>query len=254
MLNAGTIAEANPGLYGRDIHVTARTTSTNADLLAQAKAGAPAGRVLISEEQTGGRGRLGRSWHSPAGKNIYLSLLIRPVLAHPEDLPALALVAGVAVAGAVREISSIRATVKWPNDVLVDGRKLSGILTEATDTSPIALVVGIGLNVNQISFPPELAPIATSMFLELGRGSDRNFVTAALLRHLHQRIELVEQGGLAQVLAEWTDLSATIGATVRTEEGLTGRAVAIDPSGALLISDAKGETHKIIGGLVKEVD
>jgi BirA family biotin operon repressor/biotin-[acetyl-CoA-carboxylase] ligase len=253
VLTAAAIAAADPGPVGSDLSVVECTGSTNDDLVRAARLGAPAGRTLVAEEQTRGRGRLGHAWHSPAGTNLHLSVLLRPSRVEIESVPVLALVAGVAVAEAVMETAALPARLKWPNDVLIDGRKVSGILAEIADTSPLALVVGVGINVNVRFFPPDLESIATSIFRETDRDTDRAVLAAAMLRGMHRRFEEAEQGGLASVLERWRTLSSTIGRIVRTADGVEGRAVDVDPTGALLVTDASGEIHSVVGGQIREI-
>ena len=169
MLTAEAIAREEPGPWGAHVAVAEVTGSTNHDLMAAARAGAGHGQVLFAEEQTRGRGRLGRHWHSPRGVNLYFSVLLYPPRLDITQFPPFALVAGLAVAEAIHEATGLSAKVKWPNDVLIGRRKVAGLLTEALPGSPAGLVVGVGLNVNQDRFPPDLREIATSLALATGQ-------------------------------------------------------------------------------------
>ena len=161
---------------GFELHVVAATDSTNADVATAARAGAAEGHVVVAEFQTGGRGRLSRTWVSPARAGLTFSVLLRP----PQLSGWIPLLAGVAVVRALREHGGVQATVKWPNDVLVDDRKLAGILCEYA--APDAVVVGIGLNVSTRA--DELpGPPATSLLLESGV-TDRTVLLPAILRSL----------------------------------------------------------------------
>jgi len=223
-----------------DVRVVPRTASTNADVAAAARAGAPEGLVISAESQDAGRGRLGRQWTSPPRAGIAVSALLRPV-----DVPVarygwLPLLTGVAVAEAVRRVGQVDASLKWPNDVLVDGRKLGGILVEAHDG---ALVVGIGLNVTLRT--DELpVPTATSLAIAGAACADRAPVLRGVLRSLaHWYLRWreakgdVEESGLRQA---YLFHCATIGRDVRVElpGGATaeGPAQDIDPDGRLVVA------------------
>jgi BirA family biotin operon repressor/biotin-[acetyl-CoA-carboxylase] ligase len=229
------------------------TGSTNDDLKVAARAGALEGSVLIAEAQREGRGRLGRSWHSPAGANLYLSVLLRPDLDDLVSLPVLALVAGVAVAEAIDEVTRVPTRLKWPNDVMVGGRKLAGILAEVGDTKPMALVLGIGINVNQRDFPEDLEEIATSLLICRGVETDRATLVAAVLRHLHLRTAQFEREGSDQLLECWMARSRTMGSRIRTSDGREGRISGLDSSGALRATDDSGRTFRVVGGPIQEI-
>lgn len=255
MLTAAEVLAAAPGPLCRELTVLDRTVSTNDDLLAEARDGAREGRVIVAEEQTGGRGRRGRAWHSPPGANLYLSALLRPSAKPAAALPPLSLVVGLAVAEAVAEVApGLEPLVKWPNDVLVRGRKLAGVLNELVGCpgSGLALVVGVGINVNQEAFPDELRELATSLRLETGRPHARAPLAAAVLRRLHARLAQVDAQGLAPVLAAWAARSSTLGRRVTCQGGPEGIATGLAPDGALLVTDDSGETHQVSAGLISE--
>ena len=245
-------ALVRPGGLWRDVEVTAVTGSTNADLLARAARGEPEGAVLAAEQQTAGRGRLGRSWVSPPRAALTFSVLLRPAAVPRASLGWLPLLAGVAVTAAVRTTAAIDAGLKWPNDVLA-GRaapgaapgKLGGILAEAAGD---AVVVGIGLNVSagraELPPPGPGALAATSLYLEQARSLDRGELLAAILAGLERRYLTwcrfsgdTERSGLR---AEYTRLCATLGRPIRAElpsgRVLDGLAAGIDAGGRLLVS------------------
>src|SRR5579883_3273587 len=170
------------GVFGRRVHHFFRVDSTQRAALAAAAAGETHGTLFVAEEQTAGRGRQGHSWASPAGQGIYLSLILRPP-GPPAGALALNLAAGIAVADAARAAAGVDADLRWPNDLLVHGRKAGGVLLEmsAEATRIQHLVLGIGVNVNQSEFPPELAPLATSLRLAAGRPLSRLEVLAEIL-------------------------------------------------------------------------
>src|SRR5262245_25591061 len=188
-------------------HAVCASTS---DLVAErARAGAPAGLVIAADAQTAGRGRLGRSWHSPAGANLYVSLLLRPRRPAAE-IPPLTLLAGAAIARAIAPLG-VSPRLKWPNDVqLVDAadrrRKLAGVLTEMASAGERVehVVVGVGVNVNVTAFPAELAERATSLRLALGAPVDRARVLAAVLNAFEPLYEEFEQHGPAAAVAAFS--------------------------------------------------
>jgi BirA family transcriptional regulator, biotin operon repressor / biotin---[acetyl-CoA-carboxylase] ligase len=224
------------------IDVRPRTTSTNADLAAAARAGAEEGVVIIAEEQYAGRGRLGRSWETPPRAAVLMSLLLRPRLP-VHALPLLPLLTGVAVVESVRGVGRAPATLKWPNDVLVTGRKLGGILVERLDD---AVVVGIGINVSTRADEAAVTT-ATSLALE-GGATDREPLVKELLRSFSRRYRaFLDASGSAQaVLPAYRAVCETIGSDVGVElpggRTVTGRAVDVDDGGRLVVAAADGTT------------
>lgn len=215
---------------------------------------APEGLVVAADTQHGGRGRLGRSWHSPAGENLYVSLLLRPAVP-PENLPPLTLLAGAALARAVGAAGTM-ARVKWPNDLLLDTaegpRKVAGILTEmASDRHRIRhVVVGVGLNVHTTTFPPELADRATSLALHTREPQDRGALLCGFLTAFEELYDRLFIHGPNETLELWRSF-AGLPRRVRHEgDGrvIEGLAVDIDPTGALLIRDDAGLLHRAISG------
>jgi len=232
-----------PGSFWTQIDVLAETESTNAVVAAAARTGAPEGLVVTAEHQSSGRGRLGRTWTTPARSAVLVSALLRPTGVRASRWPWLGLLVPLAVAAAVRRVGEVPALVKWPNDVLVEDRKLAGILLERVDGP--AVVVGIGLNVSlrEVEKPH---PAATSLALEGAVTTDRSTVLAAVLRELSARYQawVDADGDPETILPEYRELSATLGRAVRVElpdgsfmEG-TARAVADD--GRLIVDTAEG--------------
>jgi BirA family biotin operon repressor/biotin-[acetyl-CoA-carboxylase] ligase len=232
------------------------------DLAAErARAGAAAGLVIAADAQTRGRGRLGRSWHSPSGDNLYVSLLVRP--ARPAaEIPPLTLLAGAAVARAV-EALGVAPRLKWPNDVqLVDGndpqdrivrrRKLAGVLTEMASAGDHVehVVVGVGINVNATAFPAELADRATSLRLATGQAIDRARVLAAVLNAFEPLYDDFERRGPAVAVAAFNDYAA-LPERCRIDERLQGVALGVDPDGALRLRDDAGRIHRVISGEIQ---
>lgn len=216
------------------------TGSTNADLAAAAEEGAPAWTVLVAGHQEGGRGRLGRTWESKPGMSLLVSILLRPSLA-PDDAPLLSLAAAVAVTEACMNAAAPMARCKWPNDVVVGGRKLGGILVEASVTGGRIdhVVIGIGINVSQAEddFSPDLRATATSLAIE--GGADHAGVLRHVLAGLRRMIE-PQEGLRDRVPPRYRELCATLGRRVRAslggDEVIEGVAVDIGPRGELLVN------------------
>lgn len=225
--------------------------STNAALLADARAGAPEGAVLVADHQSAGRGRLGRRWEAPPGSSLLVSVLLRPPLG-VEHAHLTTVATALAASDAVDELVGFRPRLKWPNDLVVDDRKLAGILAEAVVTGPRldAVVVGMGLNVN---WPEPFSEEATACNLVAGHDVDR----AALLVRFLERLDehygaLREAGGRQLVVAAARRLSATLGRRVRVElpagEVIEGRAVDITADGNLLVEATPGRLRRIAVG------
>ena len=251
-------AELAPHLAGRwrDIRWLAETDSTQRVARELARAGAPEGTVVIAEAQTAGRGRLGRTWHSPRGVNLYCSIVLRPPLS-PAAVPQVALVAGVAAAAALAETPGLAPRLKWPNDVLIDGRKVAGILTEmeaeVERVHHVILGIGVNLNAPRAAFPPELRERATSLFLATGRRVDRAAVTGRLLAALEARYGRFLEGGFEAVRAEWESYSCLTGTDVRVasaEGEMAGRVLGLDTDGALMLARPDGTSTRIVAGEV----
>lgn len=241
--------------YGRSISYRALTHSTNDDARDARNAGAQPGHVVVADAQSGGRGSRGRAWLSPAGTDLYLSIVDRLPLALAE-LPPLTLAVGLGVADAVDELlggsSAARAQVKWPNDVQIAGKKCAGILIEASTGLPggDALVIGIGLNVNRSEFPAELAGSATSLCSSRGGAEqlDRSYALQVLLERVEQRVDaFVHQDAAATVQALVPRL-ALLGLAARCDE-LEGVVRGVDPSGALLFETERGIQQVVAGRL-----
>lgn len=256
---------ASTGLSGTrfsDLRWVESTGSTNADLLAEAAEGAPDGRVLVAEHQTAGRGRLGRTWEAPAGASLLFSVLIRPDLP-VERLPMVPLAVAVAASDACDTVAGVRPLLKWPNDLLLEtpggGRKLAGILSEASfkGGQAVAVVVGMGINVNwPTELPAELASIATSLNHHLrgdraGTEVDREALLVSLLTGFAAALDcLSDPDGPEALLMRYRHLSATLGQKVRVDLGssaITGFAADLTPEGHLLVEMA-GELVPISAG------
>lgn len=244
------------GIVGREILTLSCVDSTNTYLKNAALHGAAEGTVVVADAQSAGRGRLGRSFQSPAGKGVYLSVLLRPSMPPERLLPVTALTA-VAVCRALREVCGAEAEIKWPNDVLLDRRKIAGILTEAVmpQEGKTCLVIGIGINVAQTAedFSPEVAALATSLRMQ-GKEISRETLVPPLLARLDEMYEALRSGNLQPWLAEYRRRCATLGKPVRLrnlaggEE--TARAEAVDEQFGLVVRTAEGTVKTVRGGEV----
>lgn len=234
---------------GRPLHFYAETDSTNARIAALAAAGAAEGALAVAELQTAGRGRRGRAWQAPAGTGIWMSLLLRPAIP-PTQAPLLTLLAGLAVTAAIRGETGLSPQIKWPNDILLDGKKLVGILTEMDgDMDAVrAVTLGIGINVNTEAFPPELADTATSLLLAGGRAYDRAALLARVLAEFEARYDVFLTAGFAPFLAEYRADCMTIGAEVWVigREYWAGTALDITPEGELLVRRADTGAEEVV--------
>lgn len=244
----------NTTVFGRKAVLLTSTLSTQGDVLKLAEKGQAEGAVVIAEEQTGGRGRFGRQWFSPPGKGIWMSVLLRPDLPL-QHTPQLTLLTGVAVCRAVRACSGADAGIKWPNDLLIDGRKVCGILLESTveDHEVRYCIAGIGVDVNfdPEDYPEDLTTIATSLKMETGQSIDRTKLTAAILTELEQLYYLYQKEGFGVISALWEALSVSMNReiTVTNPHGvIEGKAIGLDPSGALIVEKHDGEHTLIISG------
>jgi BirA family biotin operon repressor/biotin-[acetyl-CoA-carboxylase] ligase len=258
---ADALRQAGPrlGIFAGRLAWFPTIGSTN-DVAAQhAERGAPEGTVIVADEQTAGRGRLGRVWASPPGAGLYVSAVLRP---SRDAVPLLTIAAGVAAADAVEAATGLASALKWPNDVYVGTRKLAGILAEVTpdrragataERAPYTVILGIGLNVLPAAYPPDIAARATSLEGELGRSVDRGALLAELLAALAARYDLLQRGGGAAIAAAWRRRAMPLlNRRVRWTAGgaeRTGVAENIDDAGALLVRTAAG-LERIISGEV----
>jgi len=239
------------GLLGREIHVYQRVGSTNDVALRLASEGHPEGTVVLADEQTHGRGRYGRSWHSLGGRGLWFSVILRP-RGHARLGWLLPLAASLSVVLALRRDFNVVAQTKWPNDVVVAGRKIAGVLVEGqvSGHKQSWAVVGIGVNVNHQlgDFPSTLREKATSLQVVTGRESDRADLLASILSSLEQvYIQAVRDE--QPVLRDWLDCCAHVNrlVSVATAQGpLTGRFVGVDSDGRLELRGRNGELLRVV--------
>ncbi len=254
MDDRNTAAEARlhsllPG-YAGELFWLRETDSTNRQLRILAETGAEAGTVLLADGQTAGHGRLGRSFASPDGKGLYLSLLLRPEVS-PTELGSLTPWAAVAVRRAVREVCGLNADIKWVNDLLCRGRKLCGILTEGAfrEGKVQYAVLGVGVNLSALpeDFPPELRETATSIRQETGLSPEREALAAAVIRELAELPRLWKTGGEAY-FTEYCSACVTLGQPVRLSDGTEGVAETLGRDFALLLRLPDGGLQRVQSG------
>ena len=250
-------ADLDTQLIGREVVYCPETDSTNLRAHELGKAGAAEGTVVLADSQTAGKGRLGRKWCSPPGVNVYASVLVRPPVA-PRYASQLTFLSAAAVARAVNEIGGLPVTVKWPNDVLVGGRKVAGLLNELdAETERIHyLVLGIGVNVNMESdqFPEDLRYPATSMKLECGQTISRRDFTRSLLRHLDCLYALYLAQGFEPVLDAWQEYFDLNGRMVEVDyqdRKVVGCVKGLGGDGALLLELTDGSSERVLAGDVR---
>jgi BirA family biotin operon repressor/biotin-[acetyl-CoA-carboxylase] ligase len=241
------------GALGQPITWRETTESTNDDALAAAKAGAPHGALFGAEAQARGRGRRGSEWLSAPGAGLWFSLLLRPELS-AEATPGLALCAGLAVREAVAQRLAVPVTVKWPNDVWAGERKLAGVLVESqlSGARISSVVVGIGINVEQREFPPELTHIATSLALLEASARDREQLLADVLVAFEARLALLQTGGMRALADELRRHDALLDLKLSVD-GREGVGVGIDDAGRLLLRLGDGTVEPQLSGHVQIV-
>ncbi len=252
-LLANEICEGlNTKVFGKErvVHFN-ETDSTNIRAKELAIKNAPEGTVVIAERQTAGKGRKQRSWFSPAGYGIYASLILRPPIP-PSDAPGITLMTAVAMADALVLLTRLPIEIKWPNDLLIRGKKIAGILTEiSTEMDSIDyIVVGLGLNVNT---PPELFPkslrkTATSILIESGGNFSRIKILKTYLERFEDYYEMVTRGEFGPIMVRWKEFATVIGKRVLVEEigrKYSGMAEDVDDTGVLIVRDDQGTFHRV---------
>ena len=231
---------------GCEIVYFAETDSTNRQARMLAREGAAHGTLVIADTQSAGRGRRGRGWISPAGEGIFMSLIVRP-LVHPSQVAKMSLTLALAVAKAIEQETGLDARIKWPNDIVISGRKVCGLLLEmdATAEKVESIVAGVGINVHQTAFDEEIAHTASSLDLLAGRRMSRSAIVRAFLMEFERAMALADDA----MMDAYRQRSATIGQRVQVI-GLggtyTGTAQGITESGSLLVADEAGEVREVL--------
>ena len=249
----------NTKVLGTEVFTFKRVTSTNDVAATLARGGAHEGTLVVAEEQSRGRGRLGRSWFSPAGSGLWFSIVLRPVM-KAENSSTIPLVVALGIADGLEQRYGVKAGLKWPNDVLVAGRKICGILTEAEFVNQRVsfVVAGIGLNVltEQGDFPPELTGIATSLKIESDQEISRTGVLACVMEAIEDKYVKLCDRGFSALKKELLRRSLTIGKMTRvmTAKGIVeGVAADFDESGALVLRRDNGSSERIVAGDVAAI-
>jgi BirA family biotin operon repressor/biotin-[acetyl-CoA-carboxylase] ligase len=248
---------------GKVIHYQDELGSTNTALLELGEKGASEGTVVIADKQTEGKGRLGRTWISPPGANLYISILLRPKIS-AADSPLFTLLASLALKETIDNTGVTNTNIKWPNDIQIEGKKVAGVLTEMRSKRETVdfIVVGIGVNINMErdyinSEMGEVAGIATSIKENLGEDIDRAKFTADLLLELEKWYQIFSNKGKSPILREWTrawgDLNKRVRVSIEEEREFEGTALGIDDSGYLLVKRDNGAISKIIAGDVSAI-
>ena len=236
---------------GKSLHYFDSVESTQKIAHKLAYENAVEGTVVIAEEQTAGRGRMDRKWHSPKYSGIWMTVILRPKLPIPKA-PQLTLIAAVGVVQAIEEVTGLHPEIKWPNDLLINGKKVTGILTEMQAESDRinSILIGIGINVNakKEDFPIEIEHIASSLAIETGQMVDRENLIRIILEKLEKLYSLYLDKGFFPIKLMWESYAVSIGKyiTARTLTGeIKGKAIGITEDGVLLIEDAGGNIHNI---------
>ncbi len=236
-----------------------KTDSTNTVAARLASEGAPHGTVVVAEEQTAGRGRFGRTWHSEKSSGIYTSVILRPELS-PALAPAITLMAGVAAHRALTLATGLSFDIRWPNDLLLGGKKVCGILTEmSADFDRLHhVVVGIGINVNHPEVPGNLRGVATSLRLEAKKTFSRGNILVALLKELERQYEMLSKQGTAPIAKAWAAASSYAeGRRVRVTSNngpFTATTAGLEPTGALRVRMENGEVISLVSGELVETN
>ncbi|HHX63066.1 MAG TPA: biotin--[acetyl-CoA-carboxylase] ligase [Epulopiscium sp.] len=244
-----------PKIFGKEIYDYKEVDSTNVIAKAKAREGAKEGTVFIAESQTGGKGRLGKVWESPSGTGIWMSIVVRPEIV-PQEVSGITLVAGLAICKAIRKVTSLSAYIKWPNDIVVNGKKVCGILTEMSAEIDRVnyVIIGIGINVNTTKFPEELRKIATSLKIESGIDYSRKDIVAQVLMLFEEYYQKYVQGeSLQGALEEYKDLCITLKnevSIIDKDKSYEATPLDIDKTGALIVEKKDGSIEKITSGEV----
>jgi len=252
--------ELNCRLIGQKVISFTETDSTNVQARRIAEEGGIEGTVVVADQQIAGRGRLGRRWESPAGVNLYCSILLRPQIP-VQQAPQLTFLSAVTVVETLKDVCQLSAEVKWPNDILVNGAKISGLLNEmSAETEQIHFVIlGVGINLNMTAnqFPDGLNYPATSVLLETGKSVDRLVFLRAFLQRLDLYYAEFLQEGFAPIRGRWENLCKLINVQVEVDQGshrYCGTVVGLDVDGALRLQLNNGKVERILAGDIRPTE
>ena len=241
-------------VIGREIRIFQEIDSSNLEAIRQAQQGAAEGLVILAESQIQGRGRSGRNWFSPPGLNIYLSVILRPTIP-PSEAPRISFLAAVAAARSCKKTFDFLPLIKWPNDLLYEGKKFAGILSEmnAVMDSILYVVLGIGINVNvpHTLFPLDFAPVSTSIREVKGCRVCRERFVRSLLEELDHWYRVLLMEGFQPIKEEWSKISALHGQRIQVRDGddtLVGKALGLQDDGSLILQTLDGTIHRVMAG------
>ncbi|PZE21917.1 biotin--[acetyl-CoA-carboxylase] ligase [Paenibacillus xerothermodurans] len=253
----GLLARLRTQVLGRQIRYYDQIDSTQIKAHELVDQGAEEGVLVVAEQQTAGRGRMGRKWHSPQGKGIWMSLVLKPRIPL-HFAPQLTLLVAVALCRTIRRVTSLPVGIKWPNDLLVDGKKVSGILLESSAEEEklqyVIVGVGISANLREQDYTDELKPIATSLSIASGRTIDRTELLSEFLYDLEKLYELYHEAGFGPIKTLWEQLSVSLDREVRTQTSQgpsEGTAIGLDDSGALIVRMKDNSVTKWYSGTVE---
>lgn len=252
------LASLRTDRFGKQLKYHDEVDSTQSVAQQLTAAGAPEGTVVLAELQTAGRGRMGRHWHSPKGKGLWFSLILRPDWLPLSQTPQLTLLTAVALCRSVLHVTGLDAGIKWPNDLLIDGRKVAGILLEASVENGTLqhVIAGVGISVNLTveDYPPDIRPIATSLAIAAGRRIDRSQLLGELLAEWERLYALYRSEGFAPIKLLWEALTVSLGKAIvcrMPQETVEGFAEEIDEHGALIVRLNDGTVRKMFSGDVE---
>lgn len=253
-------AQLKTGLIGKCLVCRSETSSTNSDAFRLAEQGADEGTVVLADSQSGGKGRMGRVWVSPQGVNLYASIILRPQVM-PYEAAQLTFLSAVAVARSIELVAGLKPEIKWPNDVLISGRKIAGLLNEMSSETDrvnfVILGIGVNLNMNSEQFPQDLRYPATSLLLELGHPVQRAQFAAVMLNELDRLYTDFLAKGFGPVREEWQQRCNAAGRRIEVSDGgavmQSGLFAGIDTDGALLMRLDSGGTERVISGDVRVI-
>lgn len=254
-LNTASLKQSLTGKFiGHQIYYYEEIDSTNDEAFRLGLAGAPEGTALIANCQSAGKGRMQRVWHSPAGENIYTSIILRPNI-ESARAPQISILAGVAVAEVLDSYCPDRIELKWPNDVMIEGKKVCGILsqmkTAASEVDFIVLGMGINVNISYSQFPKEICNLATSLAMETGREISRQELIISLYENLAKWYKQLMKDGFGLIKEKWLSISPMIGEPVQVmfrEEVVSGKAIGLDEDGSLILIAAGDKEFKVSAG------
>jgi BirA family biotin operon repressor/biotin-[acetyl-CoA-carboxylase] ligase len=254
-----TKAPSETHIIGRKIHVFDQLDSTNSEAYRMARKGGEEGEVIVANRQLRGKGRLGRTWLSPPGVNLYVSIILRPPIA-PRNAPFITLMAAVATAKATKGISGLQPRIKWPNDLLIGGKKIAGLLNEMEyrEEKVDFVILGIGININKTAemMPVNMRSVATSLKEELGYDISRVELLSTLLREVEGEYRAFLRGETERIICQWEELSQMVGTLVEMRsfhEVIRGRVKGIGSDGSLLLSLPDGSHRRVIAGDISQL-